>query len=425
MLIWVPTALASTLLLYNGFYISQLGQMAIAAICSAVQRPGEAVGVGGTVAAVAITANLLSCGNLGAIAGSSIWMCMTFVNWGHIFAYSPRFAHTLMDWTVTNYSEPPGELRGHLSDMSTSKTCYCFHPHGIATVGFSCNGCWNHEFHKYASLPDGLDARGRPEYRGTMFLLAASLREPSAIFKVFCDLSGRYQSASKRWMLKYMREGRNVAIIPGGLEDATLMQYGSEWPAPPHPHPTLPDPTPPDKSTHTRLKKRTQAVTGCRVHAAPLPAGLTHVPAALTPAPGACVAFSILFCPAEHRTAIKQRKGLVKYALQHGYKLTPIYTFGETKTYYTFSGLQQLRLWINKTGIPCVMFFGAWWNPTFMRTDAQCLSYVGKPLQLPTVPDPTKEQVDEWHAKYIAALQALFDERKAEAGEPDAVLEIM
>ena len=75
--------------------------------------------------------------------------------------------------------------------------------------------------------------------------------------------------------------------------------------------------------------------------------------------------------------------------------------------------------------MPCVFFFGAWWNPVFMRTDAQCLSYVGKPLQLPTIEDPTKEQVEEWHAKYIAALQALFDERKAEAGEPDAVLEIM
>ena len=41
------------------------------------------------------------------------------------------------------------------------------------------------------------------------------------------------------------------------------------------------------------------------------------------------------------------RKGLVKYALQHGYALTPVYTFGENRTYWAFSGLLRLRLWIN------------------------------------------------------------------------------
>jgi len=183
-------------------------------------------------------------------------------------------------------------------------------------------------------------------------LLAASLREPSAIFKVVCDLSGRYQSASKKWMLKYMGEGRNVAIIPGGAEDATIMQYG------------------------------------------------------------------------KHRTAIKKRKGLVKYALQHGYRMTPIYTFGETRTYYTYTGLLKLRLFINSFGVPAVIFFGAWWNPIFMRTDACCVSYVGPPLQLPTIKEPTAAEVDEWHAKYIEALTRVFDENKSTAGEPDAELEI-
>lgn len=355
-LIWVPVTAASMLTLLDGSYGVQAAQMAIAAACSKVQRPGGATGLAGTAAAIAITAALFFAEGASArtIAGSAIWATMTFLNWGHDFAYSPWFAHTLLDWSLTNYSDPPGELRGALDQMRTEKTVYCFHPHGIATIGFSCNGCWNHEFHKRASLPDGPPATpgGRSTYRGTMFLLAASLREPSAIFKVVCDLSGRYQSASKRWMLRYMREGRNVAIIPGGAEDATIMEYG------------------------------------------------------------------------KHRTAMKKRKGLIKYALQHGYALTPIYTFGETRTYCTFTGLLKLRLWINSFGVPAAIFFGAWWNPIFMRTDACCLSYVGAPLQLPLLPEPTPEQVDEWHSKYLAALQRVFEEHKAEAGEPEAVLEI-
>ena len=34
-----------------------------------------------------------------------------------------------------------------------------------------------------------------------------------------------------------------------------------------------------------------------------------------------------------------------RYALQHGYALTPIYTFGESETYATFPYLLKPRLW--------------------------------------------------------------------------------
>ena len=229
-LLWVPVAVCSALLLSEGWYLTQLSQMVIAGTCSSVQKPGGTVGRAGTATALAITAIVIAADTATAsvIIGSSIWAAMTFANWGHAFAYSPWFAHTLLDWTVRNYSDPPGELRGALREMRTSRTLYCFHPHGIATVGFSCNGCWNHAFHERASLPDDPPStpEGRHTYRGTMFLVAASLREPSAIFKVVCDLSGRYESASKHNMLRHMREGRNLAIIPGGAQDATIMEYG-------------------------------------------------------------------------------------------------------------------------------------------------------------------------------------------------------
>ena len=62
--------------------------------------------------------------------------------------------------------------------------------------------------------------------------------------------------------------------------------------------------------------------------------------------------------------------------------------------------------------------------PIFPRRDCHCLSYIGEPLQLPLMGEPTSADVDEWHGKYLAALKRLFDESKGDAGEPDAVLEI-
>lgn len=104
--------------------------------------------------------------------------------------------------------------------------------------------------------------------------------------------------------------------------------------------------------------------------------------------------------------------------------LTPIYSFGESETYYTFTPLLRLRLALNGYGLPAVAFFGWPLFPVLPRTDSQVFTYVGAPLQLPSLPEPTAGQVDEWHAKYVAALRELFDASKAEAGQPDAVLEL-
>jgi hypothetical protein len=36
----------------------------------------------------------------------------------------------------------------------------------------------------------------------------------------------------------------------------------------------------------------------------------------------------------------------------------------------------------------------------------------GEPLELPHLTAPTQEQIDEWHARYIEALVALYDQYK-------------
>lgn len=113
-----------------------------------------------------------------------------------------------------------------------------------------------------------------------------------------------------------------------------------------------------------------------------------------------------------------------RYCLQHGYTMTPIYTFGECETYNTFTALLEWRLWLNKFSIPGVLFFGEPFCPLFPRKGSKCLSYVGAPLKMPRIEEPSAAQVDEWHAEYVKALCTLFDDNKAEAGKPGATLEI-
>jgi len=132
----------------------------------------------------------------------------------------------------------------------------------------------------------------------------------------------------------------------------------------------------------------------------------------------------------KERTAMKKRKGFVKYCLEYGYQIIPTYSFGEGDTYYTFPWFLNFRLWLNQFGIPAIAFFGNPMFPLLARKDAKILTFVGPPLVLPDMSKskPSKEEmstlVDEWHGKYLEALQALFDKHKAEAGKPDAKLEI-
>jgi len=123
------------------------------------------------------------------------------------------------------------------------------------------------------------------------------------------------------------------------------------------------------------------------------------------------------------RVYIKHRQGFIKYALQEGYAIVPCYTFGESDTYATFNGLIGPRLWLARKNIPAVAFFGCWLCPV-LPSPVHLITYLGEPLQLPKIAEPTTADVATWHAKYIVALQANFDKNKKAAGRPDAVLEV-
>jgi len=49
---------------------------------------------------------------------------------------------------------------------------------------------------------------------------------------------------------------------------------------------------------------------------------------------------------------------------------------------------------------------------------------VGKPMDVPLIPEPSREQIAEYHRKYIQCLRELFDENNAKYGQKDLKLEI-
>lgn len=121
-----------------------------------------------------------------------------------------------------------------------------------------------------------------------------------------------------------------------------------------------------------------------------------------------------------HRTAIKKRTGFIKYALQHGTRVHCVYTFGECDTHYTYKGALDFRLWLNNFGIPAVLMFGFPLFPLFPRPQARLLTYIGKAVEFPHIPEPSQDDVKKWHQVYMDALTTLFEENKKEAGLPES-----
>lgn len=50
---------------------------------------------------------------------------------------------------------------------------------------------------------------------------------------------------------------------------------------------------------------------------------------------------------------LRNRKGFIVYALRYGYRVSPVYTFGEELLYSSFERWPNFRLWLNKWKIPC------------------------------------------------------------------------
>lgn len=137
--------------------------------------------------------------------------------------------------------------------------------------------------------------------------------------------------------------------------------------------------------------------------------------------------------PGNYKLVLKHRRGFVKIAMKHGASLCPVYAFGENTLYTQVpnpegSFLRKFQGWMTTVcGFAPPVFHGRGaFNYTFglLPYRRPTNTVVGKPIDVEKNENPTREEVDELHQKYIDALVDLFETHKTKYGvDADSHLE--
>uniref|UniRef100_H3AGL5 Diacylglycerol O-acyltransferase 2 n=1 Tax=Latimeria chalumnae TaxID=7897 RepID=H3AGL5_LATCH len=130
--------------------------------------------------------------------------------------------------------------------------------------------------------------------------------------------------------------------------------------------------------------------------------------------------------PGKNLVTLKNRKGFVRLALQHGADLVPVYSFGENEVFkqVIFEENSWWR-WIQKKvqkliGVAPCLFHGC---GIFSEDSWGIVPYakpintvVGDPITIPKIENPRQEDVDLFHGMYMNSLVKLFDKYKMKFG---------
>jgi len=127
------------------------------------------------------------------------------------------------------------------------------------------------------------------------------------------------------------------------------------------------------------------------------------------------------------------RKGFIKLALRFGVDLVPTFTFGENRVYDQMANPEgsRLRRLQDKLqhiiGFAPVVFLGRGmfqYNMGILPHRSPLHVVIGSPIPVPKVTEPSREQVEELHAKYVAALTSLYEQYNPKYGDIDTKLVI-
>ncbi|NXK52281.1 DGAT2 acyltransferase, partial [Chauna torquata] len=127
---------------------------------------------------------------------------------------------------------------------------------------------------------------------------------------------------------------------------------------------------------------------------------------------------------------LKNRKGFVRMALQHGAYLVPSFSFGENDLFRQVvfeegSWMRSIQQRFQKMMgfAPCV-FYGRGLTSVrsrgFLPYARPITTVVGEPVMVPKIEDPSHEMVDMYHEMYVRSLLKLFNENKTKYGLSEA-----
>ena len=123
---------------------------------------------------------------------------------------------------------------------------------------------------------------------------------------------------------------------------------------------------------------------------------------------------------------LARRKGFVKRALQTGASIVPVFAFGENDIFDQVDNpdggaLRRFQLWCKQLiGITPPLLYGRNLSRGVFRRFTGAKTgvlpkresievVVGAPIACPKTSDPTSAQIDEYHARYVAALRDLYE----------------
>lgn len=135
--------------------------------------------------------------------------------------------------------------------------------------------------------------------------------------------------------------------------------------------------------------------------------------------------------PGSYTLTLKNRKGFVRMALQTGAYLVPVFSFGENELFNQVSNPRgsRLRAFQNKLmkilSFAPPLFFGRGILPRIIGIvpyRRPVCTVVGAPIPVKrAVANPSPQQVNRLHKKYVQGLINLFDEQKHRYGLPRSV----